>query len=166
MHAMLAGDKCYTTVGVLGTATDTLDSTGSVVSTAACEHVSGEMLREKLTAFRGDIMQTPPAFSALKRGGEKLYEKARRGENVEHLLEPRAVTVFSLEMSGFGGPADAPALFGSAHAHGRREWAYTGWRLGMRALRRSQFRPPHRVLQVRRSAARRHIGICSLLATR
>ena len=111
MHAMLAGEKCYTTVGVLGTATDTLDSTGSVVSTAACEHVSSEMLRASLTAFRGNIMQTPPAFSALKRGGEKLYEKARRGENVEHLLEPRAVTVFSLEMSGFGGPADAPALF-------------------------------------------------------
>ena len=56
-------------------------------------------------------MQLPPAFSALKRGGEPLYEKARRGENVSALLEKRPTTVYSLELDGFGRESDAPRLF-------------------------------------------------------
>jgi len=95
MNDYLSGSKGYRASALLGTAMDTLDSTGNVTRTMDCSHVTKEMLDAALPQFRGDILQMPPMFSALKRNGKKLYELAREGIEVER--ESRPVTVYSLE---------------------------------------------------------------------
>src|SRR5215212_6719318 len=79
---LLADDKAYEAVGVLGVATDTLDATGRVVA----EHpvaVAEAALLDALARRRGEQEQVPPMFSAIKQGGVRLYERARAGEEVE-----------------------------------------------------------------------------------
>ncbi|MEG0597945.1 MAG: pseudouridine synthase, partial [Oscillospiraceae bacterium] len=66
----------------LGTRTDTQDSTGTVLETRPVS-VTPEELEAALAPLRGDILQMPPMFSALKRDGKKLYELARKGIEVE-----------------------------------------------------------------------------------
>jgi tRNA pseudouridine55 synthase len=56
---------------------------------------------QALSEFRGEIMQVPPAYSAVKQGGEALYKRARRGEAVA--VAPRPVTVYSLDLLAFDG---------------------------------------------------------------
>lgn len=81
----------------LGMETDTQDITGNVLHT--CERpVSREELERTLSLFRGEIRQVPPMYSAVKVGGKKLYEIARKGETVERA--PRNVTVFKLDVQG------------------------------------------------------------------
>ncbi len=91
-----AGRKVYRARLRLGITTDTEDITGTVLSARECA-ASIDEVRAAAEKFRGDIMQTPPMYSALKRGGEKLVDIARRGETVER--EPRPVTVYSLDVS-------------------------------------------------------------------
>jgi tRNA pseudouridine55 synthase len=75
-------EKEYEGTGRLGVETDTLDSLGRVVRTAAVD-VTEEQLRAAMDGLVGEIEQRPPAYSAVKVGGRKLYEAARRGEPVE-----------------------------------------------------------------------------------
>ncbi len=77
-----------------GVTTDTQDITGRVLSEADADFTA-EQLDEVLQRFRGDILQLPPMYSAIKVGGKKLYEIARRGGEVER--KPREVHIFSLE---------------------------------------------------------------------
>jgi tRNA pseudouridine(55) synthase len=60
--------------------TDTLDNTGTEVESVSCEHVTEEMLAASLQPFRGDIMQVPPMYSALKHNGKRLHKLARAGK--------------------------------------------------------------------------------------
>ena len=90
-------DKVYEGVMCLGQATDTQDVTGEVIRRRPVE-VSAENIEEAAGNFRGTISQKPPVYSALKQDGEPLYKKARRGEDV--LIEPREVTIYSLEITG------------------------------------------------------------------
>ena len=80
----------------LGIHTDTQDIWGTVLkrSDAAC---TKEELESALSAFRGDILQLPPMYSAIKIRGKKLYEIARRGGSVER--EPRPITIYDLAVS-------------------------------------------------------------------
>jgi len=96
--------KAYDAVMRLGVATDTEDMTGAVTETADASHVTGEMVRETLARFTGEIEQVPPMYSAVKVGGRKLYELAREGKTVERA--PRRVTIHSLELrfAELGGP--------------------------------------------------------------
>lgn len=90
-------DKKKTYIGELrtGIVTDTCDASGKVLS--VCEVRPDACSVEKaLPQFTGEILQIPPMYSALKRGGEPLYKLARRGENLE--LEARRVTVYELEL--------------------------------------------------------------------
>lgn len=96
MGDYLAGSKGYHAVALLGTETDTLDCTGAVTETVDSSAITESDLKSALAPFRGDILQVPPMYSALKRDGKKLYELARDGITVER--EPRAVTVHSLDM--------------------------------------------------------------------
>ena len=96
MSSYLEGSKGYQAVAMLGQETDTLDNTGTVVETVYCSSIDLRMLDAGLEQFRGDIMQVPPMYSALKRDGKKLYELARQGIEVER--EARNVTVYSLQM--------------------------------------------------------------------
>lgn len=96
MGEYLSGSKEYLGTGLLGTETDTLDSEGVVTELIDSLHVTRELLESALVSFRGDIMQIPPMYSALKRDGKKLYELARAGIEVER--ESRPVSIYHLEL--------------------------------------------------------------------
>ena len=90
-------EKTYETVLRLGITTDTEDITGTVL-TERDAFVTGEMLETVLAGFRGEILQVPPMYSALKVDGQKLYELARKGKEVER--KPRPVTIHELTLLG------------------------------------------------------------------
>ena len=87
--------KVYVGTGRLGVETTTLDADGEVVREAAVE-VNEDMLRAAMTRFVGDIEQVPPAYSAVKVGGRKLYQSARQGRAV--VAPPRRVRVETFEL--------------------------------------------------------------------
>lgn len=88
-------DKAYTATFRLGTVTDTLDITGKVIETREV-NVTAEQVREKTKDFVGEISQLPPMYSAVSVDGQRLYDLARQGIEVERT--PRNVTVFSIDM--------------------------------------------------------------------
>ncbi|MBX3014346.1 MAG: tRNA pseudouridine(55) synthase TruB [Caldilineaceae bacterium] len=96
-------DKEYEAEITLGTATDTYDRLGTVVAEGAVPLLNVAMIEAALAPFRGNILQTPPVYSALKQGGESLHHKARRGESVT--VEPRPITIHQLELVAFTPPA-------------------------------------------------------------
>jgi tRNA pseudouridine55 synthase len=89
-------DKLYQAVVQLGTATDSYDAVGEVVAHAPVPTLTAAQIERVLTRFRGDILQTPPIYSALKQEGETLYAKARRGETVT--VAARPVTIHALTL--------------------------------------------------------------------
>ena len=90
-------EKTYETLLQLGMTTDTEDITGKVL-TQQDAFVTGEMLEEVLPKFRGEILQVPPMYSALKVNGQKLYDLARKGKEVER--QPRPITIHELTLLG------------------------------------------------------------------
>ena len=94
-------DKEYTAAFRLGERRDTGDITGQVVEERPVEADRAD-LEGALAAFRGEITQIPPMYSALKRDGKKLYELARAGKEVERA--PRPVTIHALEVVEQTGP--------------------------------------------------------------
>lgn len=95
LNNYLTGSKVYQTVAQLGKATNTLDGEGETTEEKDCSHVTEELVLQALPVFRGEIEQIPPMFSALKKGGQRLYDLARKG--VEVVREPRKVTVYRLD---------------------------------------------------------------------
>jgi tRNA pseudouridine55 synthase len=99
-------DKEYLATMRVGFATDTGDLTGQPISPVSdARQLTTEMVAEALALFRGRIKQTPPMFSAKKVGGVKLYQMARRGEEIERA--PIEVEIKELEL------CDPPDLFPS-----------------------------------------------------
>ncbi len=90
-----AAPKRYVAGARFGSSTTTQDASGEVVETAEPGFSEAE-LAEALVALTGEIEQVPPMVSAVKVGGERLYAKARRGEEVERAA--RRVTVYELEL--------------------------------------------------------------------
>ena len=88
--------KTYVAELQLGVITDTQDATGAVVETRSV-NVTEADVRAALPRFIGEIWQTPPMYSAIKRGGKRLYELARRGESVE--VAPRACRVDDVRLT-------------------------------------------------------------------
>jgi tRNA pseudouridine55 synthase len=89
-----SGRKCYTAVVRLGEATTTDDAEGEVIASAAVPPLTVDALDSALHAFRGEIAQTPPRYSAIKVDGQRAYAVARRGGEVA--LQPRRVTIHDL----------------------------------------------------------------------
>ncbi|KAJ4320077.1 pseudouridine synthase pus4, partial [Neodidymelliopsis sp. IMI 364377] len=89
--------KSYECVVLFGAASDSYDAVGKIVSKADYAHVTRELVEEKLKDFRGDIMQKPSVFSALKVDGKKMYEYAREGKDIP-AVAARPVTVKELEL--------------------------------------------------------------------
>jgi tRNA pseudouridine55 synthase len=89
------GVKEYRAVLRLGQVTDTQDVTGTVLDTRPVS-VDAQALEGVLKQFRGDIQQLPPMYSAIKINGQKLYDLARKGRQVER--QPRPVTIYELEL--------------------------------------------------------------------
>jgi tRNA pseudouridine55 synthase len=104
-----AGRKTYAARMVLGVETDSQDADGTVVARHDASHIDELALCEALTRFQGDIEQIPPMVSAIKIGGERLHEKARRGETVHR--DPRPVTVDDLVLDAFEPGASPEASF-------------------------------------------------------
>ena len=93
-------EKTYETVLRFGITTDTEDTTGKILTEQEV-HLTREELEAVLPRFRGEIMQVPPMYSALKVNGQKLYDLARKGREVER--QPRPITIHELTLMDFAG---------------------------------------------------------------
>ncbi len=99
---MLAADKGYVADVLLGSTSTTGDAEGEITAHATVD-ITRDSLESALVQFRGDIMQTPPIYSALKRNGKPLYAYARAGETVE--IQPRPVSIRAITLNDFQPPA-------------------------------------------------------------
>lgn len=102
---LLDAAKTYEVSARLGTRTSTGDTEGEVVETCPWEDIGRDAFAAVLETFRGRIDQVPPMYSALKQGGERLYRKARRGEEVER--PARQVEIHALELVAWEPPGFA-----------------------------------------------------------
>lgn len=91
-------DKEYVAEFSLGITTDTLDIWGEII-TKQESHITQQDIENILDNFRGEIDQTPPMFSAIQINGQRLYDLARKGVEVER--ESRKVTIYKLELTSF-----------------------------------------------------------------
>jgi tRNA pseudouridine55 synthase len=98
---LLDADKTYRVTAKLGSATDTGDSDGRETERKEVPDLSRDEWISVLEGFRGDSMQVPPMYLALKKGGKRLYELARKGENVER--EPRPIRIDEIELLEIAG---------------------------------------------------------------
>ena len=99
---LVDASKVYEAAVRLGLVTDTYDAEGTVESETDASGVGLAAIEAALAAFRGEIEQRPPAFSALKRDGVPLYKLARAGRPVE--AAARRVTVYSIDITSYRPP--------------------------------------------------------------
>lgn len=97
---LLDADKRYVVRAAVGACTTTADAEGEVTRRSDPSMLTREALAAALPSFTGEILQRPPMYSALKHRGERLYELARQGVEVERAARP--VTIHQLELAGFG----------------------------------------------------------------
>lgn len=132
-------EKTYETELLLGVATDTEDTTGTVLFRREVSVTPGQ-LTAVLEHFRGEIMQIPPMYSALKVNGQKLCDLARKGRQVER--QPRPVTIHELTLLSREGDTLRLRVRCSKGTYIRTLCADIGEALGcggcMQALRRTQ----------------------------
>ncbi|MCS6958668.1 MAG: tRNA pseudouridine(55) synthase TruB [Pseudanabaenaceae cyanobacterium SKYGB_i_bin29] len=103
----LPGGKAYRAVIKFGLATTTDDREGEVMQDQPCPHLHLDEVEKLLPQFVGTIEQIPPAYSAIKVQGKKMYDLARSGLSVE--LRPRTVTIDKIEVLAWQ-PGDYPQL--------------------------------------------------------
>ena len=96
---LLDADKTYRFKCQLGSKTATGDAEGEVIESRPFEHIKQADIEKYLPELTGDIMQVPPMYSALKKDGQRLYDLARQGIEVERKARP--VTIYSLELISF-----------------------------------------------------------------
>ncbi len=144
---LLDADKRYIATVQFGSETDSGDLTGNVV-TQADAGFTGVLeadLEAVLPAFRGDIQQIPPMYSALKRDGKPLYEYARQGIELDR--PPRPVTIYKLELLSLSGLEAQLAVDCSKGTYIRTLAQDIGRQLGcgahLKALRRISVGPFH-----------------------
>jgi tRNA pseudouridine55 synthase len=99
---LMAGTKRYRATLRLGISTDTYDAEGQVTGDSGSVEISRQQIEAALPPFVGEIWQTPPMFSALKRDGQPLYKLARQGRQVD--LEPRQVRIESVQIVDWDSP--------------------------------------------------------------
>ncbi len=93
--------KKYEAVIRLGQTTDSYDADGEIVAEAEVD-IQPDQIKAALPEFLGEIWQTPPIYSAIKRGGKPLYKLARQGKAVT--VEPRRITIYQAVMTDFQTP--------------------------------------------------------------
>ena len=98
---LLDADKEYTVTAKLGVSTNSGDSDGEVISERSADGVTKSQIETALGSYRGEIMQTPPMFSALKHEGQPLYKLARKGLEVER--QARKQVIFENHIERFEG---------------------------------------------------------------
>lgn len=94
-----AKEKEYTATIKLGATTPSYDLETTENETFATDHLSLELVEEKLKLFLGEIDQVPPIFSAVKIEGKRAYEHARKGNDI--VLQPKKITISELEVLHF-----------------------------------------------------------------
>ena len=124
-------EKAYRARFRCGITTDTLDITGRVLTQTPC-NVGAAQVESVLGAFRGEIMQVPPMYSAVSVGGQRLYALARKGVEVERT--PRPVTVSELALTGAAGGEFEIAVRCSKGTYIRQLISDVGARLGTGAV--------------------------------
>jgi tRNA pseudouridine55 synthase len=136
-------DKEYTGVISLGQETDTGDPTGRVTVTEPVPPITSAQLAETARQFRGEILQIPPMYSALKHQGIRLYKLARQGIEIER--QPRRVHVAALELRLASASTVAFAVACSKGTYVRVLAQQIGVALGtvghLQVLRRTRFGP-------------------------
>ncbi|HYF12644.1 MAG TPA: tRNA pseudouridine(55) synthase TruB [Actinomycetota bacterium] len=134
--------KSYEGTAVIGVETDTLDADGAVVATHDVSVRRGDVDRA-LSSMVGSSMQRPPAYSAVKVGGRKLYEAARAGEELE--ADERAIRVDAFSLTSFDPPEIGFSVTCSGGTYVRVLLADVGRRLGsgahLSSLRRTAIGP-------------------------
>ena len=99
---LMSVDKVYEGEATLGVVTDSQDAEGEVMATRPVPGLAEAAVRATMQTFLGDQYQIPPMHSAIKIGGVKLYQLARKGEEVER--EPRFIRVASFDLLSFALP--------------------------------------------------------------
>jgi tRNA pseudouridine55 synthase len=102
---LMSDDKVYAGDIKFGVATDSYDADGEVTATLPVPPLTLEQLNEAAGAFIGDLQQTPPMVSAVKKGGVPLYKLARKG--VEVAREPRLIHIYNFRFTSYTEPVGA-----------------------------------------------------------
>jgi len=102
INEFMSQEKEYTGTFTLGATTPTYDLESEPVAFRPYEHLTEAQIRSATLPFTGEIQQVPPAHSAIKVGGQRVYELARQGKEVK--LEPRKVTIKAFEIVKIEGP--------------------------------------------------------------
>ena len=97
---LMMSDKEYVARVKLGLVTDTQDISGEVLSEKDASHITHSDIEDAVRHFVGDIDQIPPMYSAIKIDGQKMYDLARQGIEVER--KPRRITVYDIQLSDVG----------------------------------------------------------------
>ena len=96
INTYMAQEKEYTGSFMLGATTPTYDLESEPVDFKPTDYLTSQVIIDATNAFTGEIMQVPPAHSAIKVDGKRVYELARQGKEVK--LEPRKLTIYSFEI--------------------------------------------------------------------
>tara|TARA_B100001245_G_scaffold197481_1_gene156591 strand:+ start:82 stop:735 length:654 start_codon:yes stop_codon:yes gene_type:complete len=99
LTSVTSSNKTYKAVLQLGAETDTLDVTGTVVKTKRIPQLSKKKIVEVFSNYTGELLQTPPAYSAKKINGVRSYKIARQGKVIIH--QPVKVHIYSLKLLDF-----------------------------------------------------------------
>ena len=94
-------DKVYLATGILGTLTDTLDDSGNVIKQKSFSHVSENHLIATLKSFKGQQLQIPPLYSAVKVDGRRASDWARKGITVDLRSKEKTIVVYSIALKCF-----------------------------------------------------------------
>jgi len=96
INEYMAREKEYTGTFTLGATTPTYDLESEPVNFKPTDFLTDDIIKDTTSKFTGEIMQVPPAHSAIKVGGKRVYELARQGKEVK--LEPRKLTIHEFEI--------------------------------------------------------------------
>jgi len=99
---LMSDDKVYEGVVKFGEATDSYDADGEIIETRPVPPLTFDQLNKAAATFVGDLMQTPPMVSAIKKEGVPLYKLARKG--IEIAREPRLVHIYNFHFAGYREP--------------------------------------------------------------
>lgn len=102
INEYMAREKEYTGTFVLGATTPTYDLESEPENHRSLEGITEEMIRNAVLPFTGEILQVPPAHSAIKKDGKRVYELARKG--VEVKLDPRRVHIYEFDITSIEVP--------------------------------------------------------------
>ena len=101
-NLVMGSDKLYEGTIQLGVSTDSQDAEGEVISESDASGVTAEQIDNEFRIRTGDLMQTPPMVSAIKKDGVPLYKHARKGKSVKR--EPRLIHIYSFRRLRFDAP--------------------------------------------------------------